>query len=85
MTNENIFKFRNNLKNNYYLHAYEMLINAQEENPKDESLPELSKELLMFVQKKAMELGYNKAAEMSREAIEADVLHRLVKLLISKL
>lgn len=85
MTNESIFKFRNDLKYGKYLHAYEMLINAYEENPKDDTLAELSKELLLFVQNKAMDLGYNKATEMSREASETDVLHRLVKLLISKL
>ena len=85
MTNENIFKFRNDLKYGNYLHAYETLINVYEDNPKDESLPELSKELLMLVQHKSMDLGYNKATEMSREASETDVLHRLVKLFIKKL
>ena len=85
MTNENIFKLRNNLKQGNYLHAYEMLINTFEVNPTDKSLAELSKELLIFVQNRAMDLGYNKATEMSREAQEADVLYRLVKLLITKI
>ena len=34
---------------------------------------------------KAQDLGYNKAAEISREAAAIDILHRLVKLFISKL
>jgi len=85
MTNEAIFKFRNNLKYEYYLHAYEMLIIAYEANPEDESIPELSKELLYLVQRKAMDLGSSKATEMARETVETDVLHRLTKLFISKL
>ena len=85
MTNENIYKFREKLKVGLYFNAYEILIIAYEDNPKDDSLPELAKELLLFVQKKAMSLGYNKATEMSREAAAIDVLHRLVKLFISKL
>ena len=85
MTNENIDKFHRKLNARYYWNTYEILILAFEENPKDESLPTLSEELLILIRTKAMDLAYNKATEMSREAGEADVLHRLVKLFISKL
>ena len=85
MTTENIDKFQRKLKYSYYWNAYEILILAFEKNPKDKSLPELSKELLILVKKKAMDLGHNKATEMTHETGEADVLHRLVKLFVSKL
>ncbi len=85
MTNEELSNFQRELKYGKYLHAYEKLIIVFEKNPKDKSLPELSEELLILIRKKAMDLGHNKATEMSREAGEADVLHRLVKLFVSKL
>jgi len=85
MTNQERSDFQREIKYGKYLHAYEKLVIAFEKNPKDESLPELSQQLVQPVRKKAMDLGYNKAREMTREAGEADVLHRLVKLFISKL
>ena len=85
MTNQELSEFQRELKYGKYLHAYEKLVIVFEKNPKDKSLPKLSQELLKLVNKKAMDLGFNKATEMSREAGEADVLHRLVKLFVSKL
>ena len=85
MTNQELSKFQREIKYGKYLHTYEKLIMVFEKNPKDKSLPELSEELLKLVRKKAMDLGHNKATEMTREAGETDVLHRLVKLFISRL
>lgn len=85
MTNETVSECRRKMEYGYFMNAYEILINAFEEQAGDTDLLPLSRELHDMVFAKAYELGTNKATEFTCEANTADVLVRLTALLIKKL
>ncbi len=78
MTEELIKKFNDNINREYFVSAYEILVNEIEKSGVSDQIIHLSKKLSNKVRTKAYKLASNRGTEMSREAYETEALLRLI-------
>ena len=78
VNNMDIEKIKAYITTERYISAYELLLGELTASPDNRKAIELSKELSSHIRSRCMDLAYDKATEMSKEAFEMEALLKVV-------